>query len=127
MSYSNPRIKLHMSMQDVVYEMSEGNPGAINVIMQMVARNEQIDPDDAFGPLGPLLSLDTLDVYGSRIYILYKYVCGQDIVATLAYIRATQLGLKSEADLTHSIDSETPIDTVALLKEVRERLPAFGQ
>jgi len=43
---------------------------------------ESIDPDSNFGGLGPLLLLDTLSIYGPRIWQLYKDVCArsEDIV-----------------------------------------------
>lgn len=128
MSYDNPRIKLEMSMQDALFAMSDGNPGAMTALMKLMEASPAIDPDNAMGVLGPLLSLDTLDCYGSRIWMLYKDVCGEHAIKTLAVLRAKQLGIVSDAVVNHAIDSYGEgIDVDDLTKQVQDRLPAFGQ
>lgn len=128
MSYDKPRINdFNMSMSDVVYALSDGNPGAITVMAQMIEQNARIDPDDAFGALGPLMALDTLDVYGSDIWMLYKDVCGHSLVEMLAVLRANQLGFLEETVLKSAIAGETKLDTFAILKQVQKRLKAFGK
>lgn len=127
MSYENPKIELDMSMQDVIYVMSEGNPGAINVLMAILTNNAEIDPQDAFGGLGPILGLDTADIYGSDIYVLFKYVAKSNLVDMLGLIRSVQLGYASDSELKEMIANETaPEGRVAeLLAQVRERLTGF--
>ncbi len=56
MSYDNPRIRLETSAQDIIVAMSEGNPGAVSVLIQIVKSAEAIDPDSALGWLGPMAS-----------------------------------------------------------------------
>ena len=48
-------------------KLSQGNPGAINVILQ-VAENNLI-----------LEILDKNQIYGSKIWFLYKYICDNSI------------------------------------------------
>lgn len=129
MSYENPRIQLNMSVQDVVIEMSEGNPGAVNVLLSILTNNESIDPEDIFRGLGPILGLDTADIYGSEIYILFKYVAKGNIVDMLGLIRSVQLGFASDSELKEMIANEAaPEGRVAeLLAQVRGRLPKFKQ
>lgn len=86
------RIDFNDDIISCVQKLSEGNPGAISVLMQLM-QAEDVDPDSAFGPFGTVLSLDTYGVYGSKIWILYKDLCGEDIVKTIATLRALQLGL----------------------------------
>lgn len=86
------RIKLGNSTADVIYKMSDGNPGVLSVCMEFVQKTPIIDPDGIMGGLRDVLGLDTLEIYGSRIWLLYKDVCGQKIENVLALIRAEQLG-----------------------------------
>lgn len=126
MSYSKPRITLGMSVGDIVYAITEGNPGAIRVVMELIEKGPKIDPDNALGPIGPLLNLDTLDCYGSRIWMLYKDVCGQDLVKVEGVLRAIGFGYTSDAAVNAAIDGTGKIDVDALLTQVRERLPRFA-
>lgn len=129
MSYDNPRIELTDSMMDVISKMSDGNPGAINVMMQIVMRGEAIDPDDAFGALGTLFSLDNQDCYGSDIWVLYKDVANQDLVTMMGLLRAVQLGYLAGTTLNNAINGSkpfTPEEVERLVQQVKDRLPAFG-
>ncbi len=90
---------------DIMVKMSEGNPGAVTVLMELYKEAPEIDPWSVLGGIGPVMWLDTLGVYGSRIWMLYKDVCGQDIAKTVWMIRAVQLGIMSETELNHRIDN----------------------
>jgi hypothetical protein len=114
------RIELTDSGIDVISKLSDGNPGAINVMMQMFHEAGDIDPDNILGGLGSIMLLDTFEIYGSNIWILYKDKCGSDLRKMIMIIRATQLGkfprshlqslvAKSEDNL--SDDEWTEIDT----------------
>jgi len=122
------KLDLNDSIEDIMIKMSEGNPGAISVCMMLYTKGGAIDPDALFGGLGGVLSLDSLGIYGSKIWMLFKDVCKQDLVKTSAMLRAWQLGFVPKATLLHAIDNYgAGIDTDALLAQVQERLPAFGQ
>lgn len=129
---ANERITLQMSKVDAILALAEGNPGALTVIMQIMKR-EDIDPDAFMGPFGTLLLLDSHNIYGSRIWVLYKDVCGENVVNMLGLLRAVQLGILSEYTLNTAIDNygrirdEEKIDIDSCLEQVRERLPNFGQ
>lgn len=121
------RIDLNDTMQSAVIKMAEGNPGALRVCMELLTKGAQIDPDDWAGGFGNLLSLDTLAAYGPRIWMLYKNVCGQDLVKTIAMLRAWQLGFTTRESLNYAIDNRgADLDVDALLAQVKERLPNFG-
>lgn len=126
------RINLGDSVMDIMMKMSDGNPGAIRVLMELFNKGAIIDPDDFLGGLGAILSLDTYGIYGSNIWILYKDICDEDIVKTLATLRAAQLGFFSIPELRSacsedSYEAKTPIPVDDLLVKVKERLPKFGQ
>jgi hypothetical protein len=121
------RIKLSDSIGSSVAKMAEGNPGAVTVMAQMLQRGEEIDPDSFLGGVAKVLSLDTHGIYGPRIWMLYKDVCGEDIEKTMGLLRACQLGFLAEDALNVAIDNDGKgIDVDALMKQVKERLPRFG-
>lgn len=127
MSWENPRLSLNDSMMDMFLKMAEGNPGAVRVCMDLLQQGAAIDPDSAFKGLGAIMDLDNHDLYGPKIWILYKDVCGERIPHMMAVLRACQLGLLprreiAEAVATHG-KSGLPVDDI--YAKVRERLPAF--
>lgn len=129
MSFENPRINdINMSKLDIVMALGEGNPGGIRVMADIIRVNESVDPDDAFGPLGPLFELDNLDCYGSRIWMLYKDVCKENIVMMLGVLRGIQLGIVEAKDVNKAIENYGEgIDPRAILVEVQKTLPNFGK
>lgn len=127
MSYDNPRIKLTDSILDVVVNLSDGNPGAVRVLTELMAASPKVDPQSAFGPLAPLLDLDNLDIYGPKIWIFFKDVCGKDIVNMLAAMRAVQLGLMPETKIKNAVATMSPLDCQEILKGVMVRLDQFNR
>lgn len=122
------RIELHDSLQDALIKIVEGNPGALNACLELYTQTPAIDPDAALAGLSGIMILDTWGIYGPRIWLFYKDVCGCDCKKVLACIRAVQLGLLPETTLQHAIDNDGEgIDHDAVLKMVQERLSAFGQ
>lgn len=126
---SNERIKLTDSTMDVVTKMSEGNVGAMHVLMQMLTPNT-IDPDSWLGGLGAILILDSLGIYGTDIYVLNNDICMRDLPKTLAVIRAVQLGLFSGdilKDACHRQDysGRKLVPVEELYTKVKEKLPNF--
>jgi hypothetical protein len=95
-------------MMNIVMKMTDGNPGAVTVITQLIV--DKNDPDDWPSGFGKLLSLDTHGIYGSNIWVLFKNVCNQNILNVVTVLRAVQLGLYSERDLWNCIDNCTPLD-----------------
>ena len=125
---NNTRIDLFDTLQRSIIKMSDGNPGALQAMLELCMKSPEIDPDSAFREFTPLLSLDSMGIYGSRIWLLYNDVCGRDALRSLAMLRAVQLGILSKVALLHAMeDYGTGIDVENILKEVRDRLPNFGK
>lgn len=125
----NERIKLTDSTMDVVSKMSEGNPGAMNVLMQMLMPNE-IDPDNILGEMGYIFLLDTFGIYGTDIYVLYNDICEKDLAKMYAVLRATQLGLFSpvilkDASNRQDRSGQELVPVNELYKKVKRELPKF--
>lgn len=66
---NNEKITSDMNVMDMMMVMSEGNPGVLTVLIEMM--------QDPKGLLDILL-LDTLDIRGSKIYKLYSDSSGKN-------------------------------------------------
>ena len=122
------RLVLEDTPFDVLQKMTEGNPGALNVCMDIMEKGNQIDPDSALGGLRALLTLDACQIYAARIWMLYKDVCGEELVKIIAILRAYQLGLLDLGKLNHAIDNNGDgIDVDEIEQQVKARLSAFGK
>jgi hypothetical protein len=123
------RIELTDTPMSALLKLAEGNPGAATVCAQLIKEGGAIDPDSFLGGLGNLLSLDSLGIYGSRIWMLYKDVCGMDIVRMVGLFRSHQLGHIHERVITDAIDGHKPISHEQiddLVSKVKAELPAFA-
>ena len=59
------------TLKDIYIKMSEGIVGALSVLLQIVKEGED--------GLLYVLALDSLGIRGSRLWVLYKNCCGQDL------------------------------------------------
>lgn len=122
----NEQIQITDSIKDVLWKMSGGNPGALRVCMEILKDGERIDPDNALGGLGIILSLDTLGLRGPKIWMLYKDVCDCDLPRMLAVLRGWQLGFISQDKLRHAVDSYGEgISVPDICSQVTNKLPRF--
>ena len=113
----NVRCALNMTCMDCMIAMSDGNPGAITVMMQIMEHAKRVDPITE--PFMAILWLDAHGIYGSQIWMLYKDVCQENIYNLLALLRHVQLGLSRAEDIMK------PKDMDAVLAEVQEQIPTF--
>ena len=120
------KIELTDNGMDMLLKLSEGNPGALSVCMQVLEKGSKIDLDSA-SPIITLLTFDDLGIYGSRIWMLYKDVCHEDLTNMLGVLRGHQLGYVTEWQLNHAIDHRgNGLDVESVLSQVKEFLPNFG-
>jgi hypothetical protein len=120
------KIDLQDSILDVITKMSEGNPGAVTVCLNIIKNGEAIDPDNALGGLGIILSLDTLGLYGPNIWMLFKDVCESDLAQMLAVLRGWQLGMISDIQVRHAVENHGDgLNVADICAKVVERLPRF--
>lgn len=73
-----------------VVELSEGNPGAINVMMNVIT-NYPLDVSLRF-----LLGLDELGIRGRQIFGACKYVCKEDFDLFITRVRERDKTLADE-------------------------------
>lgn len=76
------RINLGDTMEEVAWKMSEGNPGALSVIMRLLTKN-----------LILLLDLDDMNIRGSAIWVGYKDHCKEDLDRFIECVRTRDLGM----------------------------------
>ena len=120
------KIELQDTAQDIIVKMSEGNSGALSVCVLTLKTGSDIDPDGFMGGMGALLGMDTLGIYGSKIWMLYKDVCGSNLSVMLAILRANQLGFLSTSELMASIENRgNDLDIDSICKQVQKNLPNF--
>ena len=120
------RIGLKDTMPSVIIKLSDGNPGALRVCMEILEHTTAHDPDNVLGGIGVLLFLDTLGIYGSRIWMLYKDFCKENISTTILVLRGWQLGIISKLDLNHAIDNYgNGLDIEDIVDQVQKELPNF--
>jgi hypothetical protein len=122
------KICLNDTTESILVKMSEGNPGALNVLVSVLENGSKIDPQDAFQGLGCILTLDNNGVYGSKIWMLFKDVCKCNISHTIAMVRAVQLGFLSGSKLNEALskDYATGIfDVPSYVEKVKGRLSGF--
>lgn len=120
------RLHLHMGVQDALVAMCDGNPGALTVCLDLLKKGKEIDPQNILEGLGNVMYLDTLGIYGSRIWMFYKDVCGQDLRKMIGVMRANQLGFLREDVLNHGIDNYGDgLDIEKACKAVEERIDGY--
>jgi len=131
-----PRItNLNLPTLELIKVLAGNNPGAMNVCVLILKVGDKIDPDSADGGVMPLLLLDTLEIYDTDIWLLYKDICGMDIVKMLAVLRACQMGGLADCTLESVKQSllfvsqgvRVELDLDAILEAVQEKIPAFGK
>ncbi len=125
------RINLVDTGRDILVKMADGNPGALSAMIEMLKHGETVDPQCFMGGMGAILSLDTLGIYGTEIYILWNDQCKRDTRELLMLLRANQLGFVSSSEIKTVAEdqmrqvmfSEEKMEE--LDKQVCERLPRF--
>lgn len=127
MTKATGRIEITDTLMSAILKMAEGNAGAIEVLAKLYAEGPKIDPDSAFGGFAPILDLDYMGIYGSRIWTFYRDCCDSDIPNMLAVLRGIQLGFERREEILKALDKEIKFPCAALMSMVQERLPNFNK
>ena len=96
----NEKLTGNMSTMEMIMTMCEGNPGALNVIMQMMN-----DPRSFMD----ILLCDSLDIRGSKLYMLHNDCCKRNndkFNRTLTMLRCgvfSQEQIHANLDLPYAI------------------------
>jgi len=120
------RIELSDSILDIVTKMSNGNPGAISVIIKIIKHGAEIDPDSFCGSLGTIFNLDREGIYGSDLWLFYKDVCKENIVNVVGVLRCCQLGELPISHVWDAIRGIKQLDIEPVMELVKAKLPNFA-
>jgi len=76
-----------MTTEDIIYKLSEGNPGAISVMCSMIQQYDSKGNE-------VILLLDYLNIYGSDIWIMFVDKYGRDLDKMISALedKASKLG-----------------------------------
>ena len=132
MSLSTLRLTPHDGHVQIVNKMSDGLPGAMKVLLQILTRGSQVDPDS--GPMAGVhlvYTMDKLGIYGRRIWTLYSDICEKNLPCTMAVLKAVQLGFLPEATLLDACSREdysgrSIISVVDICLKVTNEIPNFN-
>ena len=89
MSDEREQIELSDTGKDVVLKMSDGNPGAIRVMADILNKYEQEG-------LMFLLDLDDMNIRGSQIWIGFNDYCNEDLGKFVACIKDRDRSMVNE-------------------------------
>jgi len=93
------RIKLGDNGLDVIVKMSDGNIGAIQALKAIILEFAETDLQGASMGLGPILTLDTYQIYGTDIHVLYNDKCQKDVRKLFVLLAACHFGIMPESKL----------------------------
>jgi hypothetical protein len=92
------KISLNDTMTEVLVKMSEGNPGAITVLTQMLLEDHN---NFMF-----ILHMDNMNMRGASIWIGYKDHCKEDIKVFIEAVK------NRDKDMINTINRELGIEVV---------------
>lgn len=97
------RLDLHDNLINIFMKMSDGNPGAITVLTRMMKEAPKYDKHQP-NFIMHIVMLDSFQVYGWKIWVLWKDFCKEDPESFIMAIRAMQLGFIDRLRLHMDLD-----------------------
>lgn len=122
---THERIYHTMTAVELIDAMSDGLPGAVAVATRIYAEGGDVDPGNPLKGLGPILSLDSLGIYGARLWRFYKDVCREDVRVVVTVLRAWGVGIVDAETINAAIAAGTALDLAEISRRVKERWPDF--
>jgi len=126
------RIDLEDDLLTASMKMTDGNSGASAAIGELRAKWPTIDPQSAMGHFTPIMFLDTLEIYGQDIWVLWKDCCRHEAKKFAILLRGNQLGLIDcysikQASLRFNHGTPIEFDWDDLLSKIKLQVPEFNQ
>lgn len=97
---SELRLKGEDTVIDMVLKMSEGNPGAMTFLMNLI---EESKYGGALGAYGQILLLDSIGLYADKAYMLWNDCCDKSIEQTELVLRNFQMGHLSKEEIHQNL------------------------
>lgn len=126
------RITADTSSLQVIVQMSDGNPGSMEVIIKLLQlAMRDIDPEIQNPEWFYVLLLDTFGIYGPDIYVLYSDICGKDLAKMVAVLKASchaliGIDIIKDACSRQDYSGRKMIPVDELYKKVRDLCPQFN-
>lgn len=98
------RIEAHDSVHDILIKLSEGNPGALTALIEVVK-------DDPVMGFMDLLHLDDMGMRGPQIWVAYKDHCKQDRTAFVKAIRERDQAMVNTVNASRGVGDVPPAVT----------------
>lgn len=95
MANTNTRITSDMNGQEILMAMSDGNPGALTCMLQMLESDPMAFLD--------ILLFDTMGIYGSKIYMVWNDCCNRDMRKFKETIQAFREGKFTEEEIQENL------------------------
>lgn len=111
------KLKLEDSLLDIMMKMSEGNPGALTCLIEMAKKK------DWYGEANEIvmiMSLDTMELYGLNLYMLWNDCCDRDLIKMELVLRNYQMGILSKEEIHKNLNQGrgTPFINLKSLEEL---------
>lgn len=93
------KLGLTDSLQDIIIKLSEGNPGAMSFIFEIIKYQE----NNPIKLVEEFLTIDSMHLYGSHLYMLWNDCCNRDVEKSLKIIKGYRLGNIKDSDIKERI------------------------
>ncbi len=97
-------------LKEMIATLSKGNPGALSVLVQLVNHS---NTSVVFIPV-----LEKLNITGSRIWMLYKDVCWEDLSKMIVVLQAYALDILTLSQVNGAIDRDVVLDLDSLTEQI---------
>lgn len=119
-------LTLKEDTKTIITKMSQGNPGAIICLCDIINIGNTIDPI-TYHPLSYILQLDSIGIYGSQIYILYNDICNKQLTIMFSILRAIQIGYIPVYKVKNAIKNDNQLNINDIMLYVKNYLgPTFA-
>ena len=93
------KLNMHETFSDIILKLSEGNPGAMTTLFEIMKHFDNNEVEF----LGTFLVIDSMELYGSHLYMLWNDCCDRDISKVIKVIRKYCDGEISDNDISERI------------------------
>lgn len=111
----NHRIRSGDTIEQVIFKMSEGNPGCIAFLSDLLGTHH---------PMAVLfiLRFDILGLYGSKLYMLWNDCCDRSAIKVIEVLEKNMAGEISDIEIVEHVSGTygTPFDFISRKEETHE-------
>ena len=106
------KIQLTDSTIEILDKMSEGNPGAISILTTLLFKETTHEMVDSVMHI--ILPLDTLGIYGSKLYMLWTDACDKNTDKVKKVIELWRIGKLTKEEIHENLNQgyAKPFDQV---------------